>query len=53
MRNKRGSAVLLMLVFMALLMTCAIANSLALHHLQAELKLVNHHQLEKYSPVKK
>jgi len=53
MKNERGSATVLVLTLLALLMAFAIGNSLVLHHLQADLKRVEHHQLEKYAPVTK
>ena len=53
MRNERGSATLLVITLLTLLMAFAIGNSVVLHHLRAELKRVEHHQLEKYAPVTK
>ena len=53
MRNERGTATLLVLTLLALLLACAVGNSLVLHHLRAELKQVERHQLEKYPPVTK
>ena len=53
MRNERGFATVLVLTLLALLLAFAIGNGLVLHHLRAELKRVEQHQLEKYAPVTK
>src|SRR5438552_12357070 len=45
---ERGSAVLVILVMLSIMVTFAIANSRTTHHLQRELQLIEKRQLKRY-----
>lgn len=51
-RRERGSAVLVVLAVLTLITLYVLSNTLVLHHLKADLKLVEKQQLKKFQPAK-
>ena len=48
--GQRGSAVLVVLVLLAMVAAIVVANARTLHHLKAELRLIDQEQEKKYEP---
>lgn len=46
--SQRGSALLLVMVILAILTMYAVANSVVLHHLRAEMRMIEQQQLQKF-----
>ena len=46
--SENGSAALIVLILLAIMVTLAIGNNLALGHLERELRLIEHRQLQRY-----
>ena len=47
-RSENGSAALIVLVLLGVMVTLAIGNNIALGHLERELRLVDNRQLQRY-----
>src|ERR1051325_5111490 len=49
-RPQRGSAVFIVLALLAIVAAIVVANTRTLHHLKAELRLIDQEQQKKYEP---
>ncbi len=47
-RHERGSAILVVLTFVAVLTAILLANAMALHHLRAELRRIDQQQQRRW-----
>ena len=46
--GERGSATLVVFILLTIMVTLLVANSVTLHHLRGELRLIEREQLKKY-----
>ena len=49
--DQRGSATLVMFIMLSIMVTFVISNSLTMHHLKREVRLIEERQLRKYEPA--
>jgi Na+-transporting NADH:ubiquinone oxidoreductase subunit NqrC len=50
-RGRQGSALMVVLVFLSLIAALVVSNSVMLHHLDRELRLLDRQQQRKFEPA--